>query len=49
MFREHEARPERLGELVHGNPGRADVVLDEVQRVPSARLETGARGSRGCI
>jgi predicted AAA+ superfamily ATPase len=34
VFRELKARPERLGELVRGNPDRGDVVLDEVQRVP---------------
>ena len=34
VFRELRARPERLAELVRGNPDRADVVLDEVQRVP---------------
>ncbi len=34
VFRELQARPERLRELVLGNPDRADVVLDEVQRVP---------------
>ena len=32
--REMAARPERLRELVLGNPDRADVVIDEVQRVP---------------
>ena len=34
VYRELSARPERLRELVGGNPARADVVLDEVQRVP---------------
>lgn len=34
VFRELQARPERLRELVLGNPDRADVVVDEVQRVP---------------
>jgi predicted AAA+ superfamily ATPase len=33
-YRELAARPERLRELVQGNPGSTDVVLDEVQRVP---------------
>lgn len=33
-YRELTARPERLRELVRGNPDRRDVVLDEVQRVP---------------
>jgi predicted AAA+ superfamily ATPase len=32
--REMSARPERLRELVLGNPNRRDVVVDEVQRVP---------------
>ena len=32
--REMQARPERLRELVLGNPDRLDVILDEVQRVP---------------
>lgn len=32
--REMQARPERLRELVLGNPDRRDVVLDEVQSVP---------------
>ncbi len=34
LYRELSARPERLAELVRGNPERTDVVLDEVQRVP---------------
>lgn len=34
IHREYAARPERLRELVLGNPTRTDVVLDEVQRVP---------------
>lgn len=34
VYRELSARPERLRELVLGNPDRSDVVLDEVQRVP---------------
>lgn len=33
-YRELTARPERLRELVLGSPGRRDVVIDEVQRVP---------------
>ncbi len=32
--RELSARPERLGELIRGNPERVDIVVDEVQRVP---------------
>jgi predicted AAA+ superfamily ATPase len=34
VYREMQARPERLRELVLGAPERADVVIDEVQRVP---------------
>lgn len=34
VYREMEARPERLRELVLGATGREDVVIDEVQRVP---------------
>jgi len=34
VHREMSARPERLRELVLGSPGRRDVVVDEVQRVP---------------
>ena len=34
VYREMGARPERLRELVLGSPDRADVVIDEVQRVP---------------
>jgi uncharacterized protein len=34
VYREMTARPERLRELVRGDPGRRDVVVDEVQRVP---------------
>lgn len=33
-YRVFAARPERLAELVRGNPDRPDVVIDEVQRVP---------------
>ena len=33
-YRELSARPERVRDLVHGNPGIEDVVIDEVQRVP---------------
>jgi predicted AAA+ superfamily ATPase len=32
--REMSARPERLRDLVRGNPDRTEVVVDEVQRVP---------------
>ncbi len=34
VYREMAARPERLRELVRGNPSRHDVVVDEVQRIP---------------
>lgn len=34
VYREMQARPERLRELVLGSPERRDVVVDEVQRVP---------------
>ena len=33
-YRELLARPERLRELVRGHPNVADVVIDEVQRIP---------------
>ncbi len=34
VFRTYAARPERLIELVHGNPDKKTVVVDEVQKVP---------------
>ena len=34
LERELTARPERLLDLVRGDPGRDTVILDEVQRVP---------------
>jgi len=34
VYREMQARPERLTELVLGNPAQHTVVVDEVQRVP---------------
>jgi predicted AAA+ superfamily ATPase len=34
LFRSYSARPERLRELIEGNPGRRQVVIDEIQRVP---------------
>lgn len=34
VYRSYAARPERLRELVRGNPARQCVVIDEVQRVP---------------
>ncbi|KKP98055.1 MAG: Conserved hypothetical ATPase [Candidatus Moranbacteria bacterium GW2011_GWD2_36_12] len=33
-FRLYSARPERLEELVLGNPEKKDVVIDEVQKIP---------------
>ncbi len=32
--REYAARPEKLAEIVKANPGKQQVVLDEVQKVP---------------
>jgi len=34
VFRSLLARPERLREMVHGNPGTPTIVLDEIQKVP---------------
>jgi len=34
VFRNYSAKPERLIELVHGNPEKPIVVVDEVQKVP---------------
>jgi predicted AAA+ superfamily ATPase len=34
VFRNYSARPERLIELVHANPDKKVIVLDEVQKVP---------------
>jgi predicted AAA+ superfamily ATPase len=34
-YRRFEARPERLGELIAGNPQKRVVVIDEVQKVPA--------------
>jgi hypothetical protein len=34
VYRELAARPERLRELVRGDPGSRNVVVDDVQRVP---------------
>ena len=34
VFRHFSSRPERLGELVAGNPQQKRVVIDEVQKVP---------------
>lgn len=33
-FRQYKAYPERLEELIQGNPQKKDVVIDEIQRVP---------------
>lgn len=33
-FRELSARPERLRDLVHGNPEKRVVVIDEIQKIP---------------
>ena len=33
-FRSLLARPERLREMVHGDPGRSTIVLDEIQKAP---------------
>jgi predicted AAA+ superfamily ATPase len=35
VFRTYSARPERLVELIDGNPQKTQVVIDEIQRVPS--------------
>lgn len=35
QLRELSARPERLRELLAGNPGRAEVVIDEIQKCPA--------------
>lgn len=34
-FRVYSARPERLEELISGNPDRKTIIIDEVQKVPS--------------
>lgn len=34
LYRSLLARPERLREMVHGNPGTPVIVLDEIQKVP---------------
>ncbi len=33
-FRTYAARPERIIDLVHGNPGKKIIIVDEVQKVP---------------
>lgn len=34
VFRSYSAYPERLREIIAANPGKKDVVLDEIQKVP---------------
>ena len=34
VFRTYAARPERIIELVHGNPDKKIIIVDEVQKVP---------------
>jgi predicted AAA+ superfamily ATPase len=34
QFRSYSARPERLRDILHGNPERRTIVVDEIQRVP---------------
>lgn len=34
VFRTYVARPERIMELVHGNPDKKIIIVDEVQKVP---------------
>jgi len=34
IFRTYVAKPERIIELVHGNPNKSTVIVDEVQKVP---------------
>lgn len=34
VFRTYVARPERIIELVRGNPGKKNIIVDEVQKVP---------------
>ncbi len=34
-FRTFSARPERLVEVIEGNPGNIPIVIDETQKVPS--------------
>ena len=34
VYRSYIARPERIIEIVHGNPGKKIVVVDEIQKVP---------------
>jgi predicted AAA+ superfamily ATPase len=34
IYRSYSARPERLRELVEGNPGQDTVIIDEIQKIP---------------
>ena len=34
LFRKYSARPERLRELVEGNPDKTTIIIDEVQKIP---------------
>jgi uncharacterized protein len=34
VFRSYAARPERIIEAVHGDPGKKTIIIDEVQKVP---------------
>lgn len=34
LFRSLSARPERLRELIHGNPEKKKIVIDEIQKIP---------------
>ncbi|MBM3702131.1 MAG: ATP-binding protein [Actinobacteria bacterium] len=34
IYRRYKARPERLKELIEGNPDKRNVIIDEVQKVP---------------
>ncbi len=34
VFRSYAAAPERLEVLIEGNPGKTDIIIDEVQKVP---------------
>ena len=35
LFRNYSARPERLREIIDGNPDKAMIIIDEIQKVPS--------------
>lgn len=35
LFRTYSARPERLAQLIEGNPMKKQILLDEIQKVPS--------------